>query len=273
MENPTPSLYCTDIISILNYKDSITIIFNSNKILYGPFITIFISLLSFKNMNINLSFNINAQLYKKNPEDSTIGKDIVRSSIELICEIGIEAFTFKKLAAKIQHTEATIYRYFESKQMLLLYIVNWYWCYLDFLIEFRTQNITHPKKKIEELITILSHSLNTLPHSSNYDLESLYYIVIREGAKVYMHIEVKSINKIQLYKPYKDLCAKISSLFIAYNPKYKFHHSLASTLVETSHSQIFFVENLPRLTDVNNTKNKDQYIYNYLSDLIFKSLN
>lgn len=223
-------------------------------------------------MDVNISFRVNSQLYKKNPEESAIGKEIVGQSIELINELGIENFTFKKLAVKITHTEATIYRYFENKQMLLLYIVNWYWLYLDFLIEFKIQNLKDPNQKIEEVIAILSQNLSNTKLTSYYNLAAIFQIIIREGNKVYLHTEVKKINNIQLFKPYKDLCAKIASIFQAYNADYNYAHSLASTLIETSHLQIFFAENLPRLTDVNE-KNKKNYTYQFLSDLIFKSLN
>jgi AcrR family transcriptional regulator len=190
----------------------------------------------------------------------------------LIHTLGLDGFTFKKLAVKIEHTEATIYRYFENKQMLLLYIVNWYWLYLDFLIEFKIQNLKDPKHKINEIITILSQNLTETKLTSYYNLGAIFQIINREGNKVYLHTEVKEINKIQLYKPYKDLCAKIAAIFLSYKPKYPYSHSLASTLIETSHLQIFFTENLPRLTDVNE-QNKANYANSFLSDLIFKSLN
>jgi AcrR family transcriptional regulator len=223
-------------------------------------------------MEVNISFSVNKQLFKKNPEESAIGREIISNSIELIHTLGIEGFTFKKLAVKIGHTEATIYRYFENKQMLLLYIVNWYWLYLDFLIDFKIQNLNDSKHKIHEVLGILSQNLSETRLTSYYNLAAIFHIIIREGYKVYLHTEVKEINKIQLYKPYKDLCAKIAAIFQSYNPKYLYSHSLASTLIETSHLQIFFAENLPRLTDVNE-KNKKNYTYNFLSDLIFKSLN
>lgn len=222
-------------------------------------------------MEVNISFSVNPQLFKKNPEESAIGREILSNSIELIYELGIENFTFKKLAVKIKHTEATIYRYFENKQMLLLYIVNWYWHYLDFLIDYRIQNLKDPKEKIQEVISILSKNLSESKLTSIYNLAHIFQIVIREGNKVYLHTEVHEINKIQLYKPYKDLCTKISFLFQAYNPHYLYAHSLASTLVETSHLQIYFADNLPRLTDIN-ADNKNNYIQQFLSQLVFKTL-
>jgi AcrR family transcriptional regulator len=222
-------------------------------------------------MEVHFSFDINPLLFKKNPEESAIGRQIVGNSIELIYELGIENFTFKKLASKIQHTEATIYRYFENKQMLLLYLVNWYWHYLDVLIDFKLQNLTDPKQKLEEVIAVLSQSLKNTQLTSYYNLEAMFHIVIKEGNKVYLNSNVKEINKIQVYKPFKDLCEKLSLLFREYNPDYEFPRSLASTLIEVSHLQIFFSDNLPKLTDVN-PSNKYNYIQRFLTTLIFKSL-
>lgn len=222
-------------------------------------------------MEINFSFNINSGLYKKNPELSEIGKAIIKHSIELIYEVGIEHFTFKKLGLKSGHTEATIYRYFENKQKLLLYIVSWYWFYIDFLIEFKLQNIKDKEKKIIEIIDLLTHDLSQNNLTSVYNVSQLYHIVIREGNKVYLNKEVKEINQNDLYKPYKDLCAKISNIIQEFNPQYNYPNSLSSTLIEGSHLQYFFSENLPKLTDVS-TKNKSDYSNIFLKDLIFKTL-
>ena len=38
----------------------------------------------------------------------------------------VEEFTFRKLAQKINTTEASVYRYFENKHRLLIYILAWY---------------------------------------------------------------------------------------------------------------------------------------------------
>ena len=56
-------------------------------------------------------------------------------------EIGFESFTFKKLAAKIESTEASVYRYFENKHKLLIYLVSWYWNWVEYRLD---MEITHP---------------------------------------------------------------------------------------------------------------------------------
>jgi hypothetical protein len=92
-----------------------------------------------------------------------------------------------------------------------------------------------------------------------------------EGSKAYLTRHVGSDNKDQLFKPYKDLCARFSSLILEYNPKYKFPHSLASTIVEMAHAQKFFKQNLPALTDFSNDKDNKRLVA-YLESLVFNAL-
>ena len=49
----------------------------------------------------NLKINIPTSVYIKDPESSDLGKRIIEHSICLIDEVGIEAFTFKKLGGKL----------------------------------------------------------------------------------------------------------------------------------------------------------------------------
>jgi len=64
---------------------------------------------------------INEGLFTKNPDSSKLGHKIISQSIEMIDELGFEAFTFRKLGVKIGSNESSIYRYFESKHALLVY--------------------------------------------------------------------------------------------------------------------------------------------------------
>ncbi|MBC7747376.1 MAG: TetR family transcriptional regulator, partial [Methylotenera sp.] len=75
----------------------------------------------------NIIITVNDTLYVKNPETSPLGKKIIEHSILLIDQIGFESFTFKKLGECIGSNESSIYRYFESKHKLMLYLSSWYW--------------------------------------------------------------------------------------------------------------------------------------------------
>jgi hypothetical protein len=59
-------------------------------------------------MEFSLTFKVNEHIYLRNPESSDLGKKILKHSIDLIYEIGFEQFTFKKLAAVAETTEASI---------------------------------------------------------------------------------------------------------------------------------------------------------------------
>ena len=95
-------------------------------------------------MDINLQVKMNEKLYIRNPELSDLGKKIIKHSILLIHKNGFELFTFRKLAESIGTTEASIYRYFENKHRLLIYLTAWYWNWLEYQINFQTNNIKNP---------------------------------------------------------------------------------------------------------------------------------
>jgi hypothetical protein len=222
-------------------------------------------------MDFQLSFKVNEHIYLRDPESSELGKQIVKNAIDLIYELGFEHFTFKKLATKMSTTEASIYRYFENKHRLLLYILNWYWSYMEFLVDFTIQNIQDPKEKLTKIITLFTKSLPESVGQLDYNKSYLNQIVLSESSKVYLIKEVKEINSFQVFKPYKDLCNKISEVMLSLNPSYTYSRSLSSTLIETAHSQQYFSKNLPRLTDVSNEK-EEEFVFNFLSQLVFSAL-
>ena len=78
-----------------------------------------------------LSIRVSDRLFLKDPESSPLGRNILTTSVQIIDEIGMERFTFKKLANTLQTTESSVYRYFENKHMLLLYMSTWYWSWLE----------------------------------------------------------------------------------------------------------------------------------------------
>ncbi len=222
-------------------------------------------------MEFQVKFDINEKVYLRNPESSEVGKLMVKKAIDLIYLLGFEQFTFKKLAAEINSTEATIYRYFENKHRLLLYILNWYWCYMEFLVTFKLENVLDKKEKLKNIVHLLTHELSESASQFDYNKKFLNQIVITESSKVYLVKEVAEINKNEVFKPYKDLCSKIAEVITQYNSSYKYPRSLSTTLIETSHHQQYFSVNLPRLTDIS-SKNNAEYTSQFIEELLFKVL-
>jgi len=222
-------------------------------------------------MDYKITFRVNENLYLRDPESTELGRHIVKSAIDLISKLGFESFTFKKLAIEIKTTEATIYRYFENKHRLLLYILNWYWSYLEYMLEQKLQGIEDAELRLKTILQLLTHELPESSGKLDYNKKFLNQIVIAESSKAYLVKEVSEINKNQVFKPYKDLCTKIASEISAYNPSYKYPKTLSSTLVEASHYQQFFANYLPSLTDSKQQAN-DDFVAAFLGDMLFKAL-
>ncbi|MDZ4679578.1 MAG: TetR/AcrR family transcriptional regulator [Saprospiraceae bacterium] len=225
----------------------------------------------FCDMDFQVTFKINEKIFLRNPESSEVGRQIVKKAIDLIFHLGLERFTFKKLAVETNCTEATIYRYFENKHRLLLYILNWYWCYMEFLVMFKLQNVADKKEKLKLIVELLTHELPESSGEFDYNKKFLNQIVITEGSKVYLVKDVSEINKGEVFKPYKDLCATIAVVISEYNPAYKYPRSLSTTLIETSHSQQYFSAYLPKLTDAL-PANLLEFTSQFLQDFLFKVL-
>ncbi|MCB9173599.1 MAG: TetR/AcrR family transcriptional regulator [Flavobacteriales bacterium] len=222
-------------------------------------------------MNVSVNFKMNEKLFLRNPEESELGKRIIQHSIILIHKIGFEDFTFKKLAIEIGTTEASVYRYFENKHRLLLYIVDWYWCWQEYRLLYETNNISNPETKLKVAIKFISSPVEddlTIVHVNE---KLLYEIVMKEGAKSYLTRHVAEDNSNKLFQPYKQLCSRIADLILEYNPKYKYPSSLSSTIVEMAHSQNFYQQNLPSLTDFNTLKDKFE-VSDFIENLVFSSI-
>lgn len=212
---------------------------------------------------------MNKKLFLRDPYESALGRKIVKEGLALINKIGFEAFTFKKLAQEIQTTEAGIYRYFENKHRLLTYLVNWYWSYLEYKVIININNIEDPALRIKTVIRLLVKE-PVVTKSDFIAEDQAYKLVMYEGSKSYLNRNVTKDNKARLFKPYKDLCARIVSVIKEYNPKFPFPASLASTILEMSHAQKFFMNNLPSLTDYPN--GKDQDLIRFMEELCFSAL-
>lgn len=219
-------------------------------------------------MEIQLQIKMNEKLFVKDPEQSELGRKIIRHSIELIHQSGFESFTFKKLAEHIGTTEAGIYRYFENKHRLLIYIVAWYWSWLEYQVVYQTNNIQDPKVKLKRVIKLLASSVEDDWQTSHVNESLLHQIVITEASKTYLTRRVSEDNKDRLFKPYKDLCAVIGQMILDCSPEYRYPKSLASTIVEMAHFQHFFMNNLPSLTDFGHNKDEKEIVA-FLEDLVF----
>ena len=201
-------------------------------------------------MYASVQIKVNEQLYIKNPQESKLGKKIILNGIQLLDEIGLEAFTFKKLAVKMGSTEASIYRYFENKHLFLIYLMSWYWEWVNFRIDFNSMNVTEPKLRLRIVIKTIIDTVRLSTPAEYIDRDALNRIVITEGIKGYHSKKVDNENKQGFFSSYKNLNQKIANVLLENNPDFPYPHTLASNLVEMSHNHIYFAQHIPSLTDV-----------------------
>ncbi|SNC65721.1 transcriptional regulator, TetR family [Hymenobacter gelipurpurascens] len=212
------------------------------------------------------------KLYLRDPQDTELGRRLINESIRLIDEIGLEQFTFKKLAHRMGSTEASLYRYFESKHRLLVYLVSWYWAWLRFQIRFHTHNIPDPSQRLRLVLGILTRAHHDNP-TTELDEAALHRIVVNEASKSYLTHDVDENNQSGLFREHKQLVADIASMVSEIRPTYRYPHALVSTLLEASRKQLFFAQHLPSLTDTSGEQAVEANIYSFLEGLAFGTLN
>ncbi|MDE3743012.1 TetR/AcrR family transcriptional regulator [Maribacter polysaccharolyticus] len=213
---------------------------------------------------------INEKIYVKDPDSSDLGKRIVGESILMIHEMGFESFTFKKLGSRISSNESSIYRYFENKHKLLLYLTSWYWGWLEYQLVFATNSIENPNEKLKKAIEIVTKGTEEDSAFSHINEVLLNKIVINENSKSYLTQKVDVENKDGYFSIYKRLVNRISDMIKAINPDYSYAASLGSTILEGSLHQYFLKDHFPSLTDCHGTNDTTAY-FQHLVFSILKS--
>ncbi len=215
-----------------------------------------------------LRIPINEKLYLKDPETSDLGKRIVENSIVMVHEIGFEAFTFKKLGIRISSNESSIYRYFENKHKLLLYLTSWYWSWVEFKLVLATHSMSDPIEKLETTIEIITEKTEQDNAYSHVDEVLLNQIVVNEYSKSYLTKEVDQENKEGYFLVYKRLVHRLQEIIHSVDTTYPYPASLASTIIEASLHQSFLKDHFKSITDCNHSVTPTDFI----KDLVFKTL-
>jgi len=199
---------------------------------------------------LTLNLSINSNLYVRDPQGTKLGKKIIGNSVLLIDELGIDQFTFRKLAYKIDSTEASIYRYFENKHQVFVYLLNWYWEWMGVRLDLNTLNVRNPVDKLLIAMRIITDVSNRNAEMAYINEEILYKIVLTEGAKGYHHKLVDQDNSEGFFLSYKKFSEKIASYISEIDGEYSYPRAIASMLIETANNSLYFAQHLPRLTDL-----------------------
>lgn len=227
------------------------------------------NILKMLNLLSNLKISVPDKIYIKDPESSNLGKRIIEHSILLIDQIGFDSFTFKKLGAEIGSNESSIYRYFESKHKLLLYLTSWYWAWIEYQMVFATFNMPDSKKQLFKAIEVVTKTIEEDVTFSHINEVILNRIIINEYSKSYLTKEVDSENKEGYFVVYKRMIKRLRDMITAINPEYKFASSLASTIVEGALHQHFLKEHFSSITDCDETVSPTDFF----KELTFNAIN
>lgn len=215
-------------------------------------------------MAIGIQMKLNNKLFLRDPQDTKLGRKIIQHSIFLFDEIGFEQFTFKKLADRMESTEASIYRYFENKHLLLIYLINWYWEWVTYQIDLNTMNVSDPKKKLLIIIKTIVNASKENPAIEYVNEAILHRIVIAEATKAYHTKQVDDENKDGFFLNYKKLSERIYAVILEINPLFPYPRTVSSSLLEMANNHIYFAQHLPRLTDIKVQENN----YDEVTDML-----
>ncbi|MCG8310309.1 MAG: TetR/AcrR family transcriptional regulator [Cytophagales bacterium] len=217
----------------------------------------------------SIQIRVNDKIYLKDPESSELGKNIVRRSIDMIHSMGLEAFTFKKLAIELSTTESTIYRYFENKHKLLIYLISWYWGWLEYEMVLNSINIADPVEKLGNTIETICHPLKNNIEHDHINLQPLHKIIIEESNKAFLTKEVDIENEDGLFSNYKRINDRLIKNIKEINPHYPYANTLASIIIDSSNHQRFLANHFPRLTDIDKTGSD---LGSFLVEMVLKTI-
>ena len=218
----------------------------------------------------NIKIQVNPKLYVKDPETSALGKKIIQNSILLIDEIGFEEFTFKKLGEKISSNESSIYRYFENKHKLLVYLSSWYWAWIEYRLVFSTTNIENKLEKLKKAITIVTENIEDDYSTAHVNEAILNKIIIEEFTKTLHNKHVDKENKEGFFLIYKQVNYRIEKMIEEVNPEYPFAKSLVSSIIEGSLHQHFLKNHLKTITNCNSDINPTSFYLHLVENLLKK---
>lgn len=218
-----------------------------------------------------VQLQVDPRLYLKDPMSSELGERIVEHGILMLDALGLEEFTFRKLADRIGTTEPSVYRYFRSKHRFLLYLTSWYWNWMEYRLLIATVNVVSPEERLRLALRELTQPIRKDESTPRIDEAALYRVVVAESSKAYLHRLVDDENREGLFRSYKRLCRTVADMVAELDPTYRYPVALVSTVVESSHMQKHFAEHLPSLTEVSHG-DADSSTTAFLTELVFRTL-
>lgn len=219
-------------------------------------------------MNLHFQVHIPSRMAQHDPSHSRTGLKILNTAIQMIADEGYEVFHLSKLAEKADTVESTVYRYFENKHKLLLYISGWYWAYLDFSIDYETRETGDSQQILQKAIELMAGK--NLPKNTDLigDPLLIHRIIIMEFSKIYTTQMAHEDNKEGYFVYFKTFVNKIGNILADSMPNYKFTRSFAFLLVSGIYQQAHVAEKLPALSDYEQKEPMDEFLSRFVKNLV-----
>jgi len=216
----------------------------------------------------NLKLHINPGIYIKDPETSDLGRKILQQSILLMDEIGFEAFTFKKLGERIGSNESSLYRYFESKHKLLLYLTSWYWSWIEYRLVFGTANLVIPQERLTRAIKIITEETKDDNTTGHINEDILRKIIIGNFTKTFLTKEVDEGNRSGFFQIYIRIIQRVAAIVKEVNPGYPYAESLVSTVIEGALHQHFLKDHISIITNCSESVSATDFYLNLINTIL-----
>ncbi|RQO74327.1 TetR family transcriptional regulator [Pedobacter sp. KBW06] len=207
----------------------------------------------------NIKIQVNDKIYVKDPETSALGRKIIGNSLIIMDEIGFDNFTFKKLGERIGSNESSIYRYFENKHKLLVYLSSWYWSWIEYKLVFATANIPDPLDKLSRALELVTENIEDDLSTEHIDESLLNKIIIAEFTKTFLTKEVDEENKEGFFLIYKRVINRLVDIVKVIDPEYPYAKSLISSIVEGALHQHYLKDHFKTITDCNDKVSPTDY--------------
>ncbi len=199
-----------------------------------------------------MHIRVNQGIFYKDPMSSKLGRSLLTEGVTMIDTLGLELFTFKKLADLLKTTESSVYRYFKNKHFMLLYLINWYWGWTEQQLLAQVEKTGDPEERLRQALEIFirkpSPEYVTGP-APFFDVLTLERVVIAESAKGFLTKEIEEEYGEGFFTPYRRLCTHLAEILLAINTTYPYPSTLSSTIMEGIVHQKFLSRHMPALTE------------------------
>jgi hypothetical protein len=157
-----------------------------------------------------IKFSFSNHLYLKFPHETKYGNRLLSHTVELMAPTGFEAFTFRKLDIEMKSAEASIFRCFENKHQLLVFLSCWYWEWVHYLVHIHTLKIKSPEEQLRRTIHQLLQSSEQSNLTEYINENLLHKLLVGKVVKAIHYHDVYDENRQGMFKSRKELVDKIA---------------------------------------------------------------